>query len=169
MDSPNFNRLWETFIKIPAEGDSIVLSEVHDIIRSRISPLISRLRRTGMIGWYCFLIHNRHSGVPTSEDDDNPYFHIRLDFVKEVDPSNVLPRYCMMTRKVPRSEVNSIDGIDESLLKSEKVAEAWRLVGEQAAWLLELFSIHKEDVDVPPEQIGQFLHFYANMTCIAVR
>ena len=169
MESPNLTRMWETFIKIPADEDSIILSDVYDIIRSKIGPLISRLECTGVINWYCFLIHSRHSGVPTSEDDDNPYFHIRFEFVKDVHPSRVLPRYCVMTRKVPRNQVNSIDGIDTSLLKSEKIEEAWRLIGEQAAWLLELFSIHKEDVDVPPEQIGQFLHFYANMTCIAVR
>jgi len=169
MKKPDLDQMWETFIKIPVEGDTIHLDDVYNTIRTKISPLIVSLRGDGILNWYCFLMHNRHSGVPTSEDDDNPYFHIRLEFTRDVDPSNVLPNYCVMTRKIHRKKVESITGINKSLLKNEEIEEAWRMIGEQSEWLLELFNIHKEGADIPPKQIGQFLHFYANMTCIAVR
>lgn len=169
MKKPDLDQMWETFIRIPVEGDTIHLEAVYNAIRTKIAPLIVSLRRDGILDWYCFLIHNRHSGVPTSEDDDNPYFHIRLQFTRDVGPLDIFPGYCVMTRKVHRKRVESITGIDESLLKNGEIEEAWRMIGEQSEWLLELFNIHKEDAHIPPEQIGQFLHYYANMACIAVR
>jgi hypothetical protein len=161
--------MWETFIKIPAEGNTIHLHDVYNTIRTKIYPLIVSLIDDGILNWYCFLIHNRHSGVPTPENDDNPYFHIRLELGKNVNPADFLPSYCVMTRKIRREQVESIDGVDKSLLKNEAIGEAWRIIGRQSEWLLDLFNIHKEDADIPPEQIGQFLHFYANMACVAVR
>lgn len=169
MKKPDLDQLWETFIKIPTEDDTINLNNIYNTIRSKIYPMISRLRNSGILNWYCFLIHNRHSGVPTSEDDDNPYFHIRLELEKNINPNDFLPSYCVMTRMIRRKQVESIAGIDKSLLKNEEIEEAWRIIGEQSEWLFELFNIYREDAEIPPEQIGQFLHFYANMTCVAVR
>jgi hypothetical protein len=172
MEKPDLNHLWETFIKIPVEGDVVGPSDVmniYRIIRSKMGPLIALLREEHGLGWYCWLIHNRRSGVPATEGDDNPYFHVRLEFADDVTPEEFLPDYCVMTGKIRRQHVTSITGIDESLLRNEEIEEAWRLIGEQSEWLLNLFSIHKEDADIPPEQIGQFLHFFANMTCVAVR
>ncbi|MFQ6116448.1 MAG: hypothetical protein ACE5NG_20505 [bacterium] len=169
METPDLDQMWETVIKIPVEGDTIHLDEIYSTIRTKISPLIVSLKGDGILKWYCFLIHNRNSGVPTSEDYDNPYFHLRLEFTRDIDPLNTLPSYCVMTRKIHRKQVESINGIDKSLLKNGSIENAWRIIGEQAEWLLDLLNIHKEDADIPPEQIGQFLHFYANMTCVAVR
>lgn len=169
MEKPDLEQMWETFIRIPVEGGTIHLDDVYNAIRTKISPLIVGLRGDGVLNWFCFLIHNRQSGVPASEGDDSPYFHIRLEFKRDILPSNVLPSYCIMTRKIHRKEVESISGINKSLLKNEEIEEAWRMIGEQSEWLLELFNIHREGADMPPEQIGQFLHFFANMTCIAVR
>ena len=69
-----------------------------------------------------------------------------------------------MTRKIRRKSIESIAGIDKSLLKNEEIEEAWRMIGKQSEWFLEMLNIHKEDVDIPPQQIAQFLHFYVNMT-----
>ena len=172
MQKPDLNQMWETFIKIPAEDNRVGFNLLYSCIRSRIYPMISRLKDDGMIDWYCFLTHDRKSGVPTSEDDDNPYFHVRLTLKKKVDPNeflNSLPNYCVMTRKIRRERVESIVGIDKSLLRNEEIEEAWRIIGEQTEWLLEMLNIHKEDVNIPPQQIAQFLHFYANMTQLQVR
>ena len=169
MKKPDLDQMWETFIKIPIEDNTISLNNIYDTIRSKIYPMISRLRDDGMLDWYCFLIHNRNSGVPTSEDDDNPYFHIRLELGKNANPKDFLPSYCVMTRKIRRERVESITGVDKSLLKDEKIEEAWRIIGEQSEWVIEMLNIHKEDVEIPPHQIGQFLHFYFNMTCVSVR
>jgi len=172
MQKPNLNQMWETFIKIPAEDNRIRLSLVYNNIRSKIYPMISHLKDNEIINWYCFLIHDRNSGVPTSENDKNPYFHIRFTLKKDVEPDkflSCLPDYCVMTRKIRREHVESIAGINKSVLKNEEIEEVWRIIGAQSEWLLGMLNIHKEDIDIPPQQIAQFLHFYANMTQLQVR
>ena len=171
MQKPDLNQMWETFIKIPTEDGRIRFSDVYNNIRSKICPMISQLKDNNVINWYCFLIHDRNSGVPTSEDDDNPYFHIRFALESSVDPNEFLsslPNYCVMAHRIER-RLESISGIDKSIIKNEEIEEAWRIIGEQSEWLLEMLNIHKEDVYIPPQQIAQFLHFYANMTQLQVR
>ena len=171
MQRPDLNRMRETFIKIPTEDNRLRLSLLYNYIRSKIYPIISCLKEYGMINWYCFLIHDRNSGVPTSEDDNNPYFHIRFALTKDVDPDEFrksLPNYCVMTRKISRESVESITGIDNSILENG-IEEAWKIIGEQSKWFLEMLNIHKEDVEIPSQQIAQFLHFYANMSQLQVR
>ena len=139
-------------------------------VRHQISPLISSLIDEGIINWYHFLIHNKNSGVPTS--DDGMYFHIRLGLNKEMSPEELiakLPDYCSLTRKIQRYEVEKITGIDEFIIKNEKIEEAWRIIGEQSEWVINMLKIHKEDVQVPNTQIAQFLHFFANMCQMQVR
>jgi hypothetical protein len=170
IQKPDLNRMWETFIKI-GTSDAASFERLVHVIRFMIRPMISDLMQKRVINWYCFLIHDRHSGVPTSEDDNNAYFHIRFALEADVEPERVLdslPDHCVMTRRVePRLE--TISGIDKSLLKNEEIEEAWRIIGEQSQWLLNMLSIHKEEVEVQPQQIAQFLHFYANMTQLRIR
>ena len=59
--------------------------------------------------------------------------------------------------------MSSISGIDKFLLKNEDVGEAWRIIGEQSEWFLNLVNIFKEGADIPPEEIIQFLHYFFNM------
>ena len=168
MQKPNLNRMWETFIKIPTEDNRTKLSLLYNNIRSKIYPMISRLKDNDMINWYCFLIHKK----PKNKDDPNLYFHIRIALKKDVNPDEFLsslPNYCLFTEPIERKRVESILGIDKSLLKNEKIEEAWRIIGEQSEWLLEMLNIHKEDVDIPPLQIAQFLHYYFNMTQLLIR
>lgn len=170
MEKPDLSKMWETFIKIPAEDNRMKISALYNTIRSKIYPMISGLKDNDMINWYCFLIHDRNSGVPTSKDDSNPYFHIRFTLKKNVDPDEFLdslPNYCVMTRHIER-RLESITGINKSIIKNEEIEKAWRIIGEQSEWLLNLLNIHKENVDIPPQQIAQFLHFYANMTQLQV-
>jgi len=168
MEKPNLNRMWETFIKIGLP-DSVSFGRLIHMIRFKIHPMIYRLKDDGIINWHCFLIHDRNSGVPTSRDDNNIYFHIRFTLKKDIDPKDSLPDYCVMTTRIESERVKAISGINKSLLKNEEIEEAWRIIGEQSEWLLNLLNIHKEDVDLPPQQIAQFLHFYSNITQLAVR
>jgi len=154
MQKPDLNRMWETFIKIgipdfASPKPFLDSSNLIQIIRSKIHTMISRLQNDGVINWYCFLIHDRRSGVPTTEDDYNCYFHIRVSLKNDVEPS--FPKYCVMTRKIKREQVQSIAGINKSLLKNEEIEEAWRIIGEQSKWLLEMLNIYKEDIDIPPD------------------
>ena len=171
MEKPDLSKMWETFIKIPTDDNRMRFNVLCNHIRSKICPMISRLKDKGMINWYCFLIHDRNSGVPTSEDDKNPYFHIRFALRRDINPNEFLsslPNYCVMTRHIER-RLESITGINKSIIKNEEIEEAWRIIGEQSEWLLEMLNIHKEDIDIPLQQIAQFLHFYANMTQLQVR
>ena len=165
MQKPNLNQMWETFIKIGLPNE-VSFGRLVQIIRFNIYPMISRLKDDGIINWYHFLIHNRESGVPTTEDDNNLYYHIRFALKKDIKPKdvhNLLPNYCEKTRPIER-RLESISGIDKSLLKNEEIEEAWRIIGEQSEWLINMLNIHKEDIEIPTDQVEQFLHFYSNMT-----
>jgi hypothetical protein len=159
MQVPDMNNVWETFIRISPDENVI------NAIRSRIRPLIFHLRDEGLIGWYHFLIHNQKSGVPTSDDDTAAYFHIRFE-VKGADVNEILPAYCVMTRK---HAPESIYGIDKTLLKNEQIEEAWRVIGDQSEWVLNMLAIHKDDAEIPSKQIAQFMHYYSNMLQLAAK
>ena len=171
MQQPDLNKMWETFVRIgipdyASPKPFLDFFNLIQIIRSKIYPMISRLQNDGVINWYCFLVHDRKSGVPTTEDDYNCYFHIRVSLRNDVEPS--FPNYCVMTRKIKREWVESISGIDKSLLKNEEIEEAWRIIGEQSEWLLGLLNIYKDELDIPPQQIKQFFHYFFNITHVSI-
>ena len=173
MQKPNLNRTWETFIKIGLPNE-VPLAKFYHMIRTNVYPTISDLKQKGIIDWYCFLVHDRKSGVPTTEDDDNLYFHIRFSLKKEINSKDFLPKYCVMTRKVKLEWVTDIsitktEVMDKSLFKNGEIEEAWRIIGEQSEWLFSLLDIYKEDVKITRKQILPFLHYYANMTQLQVR
>ena len=78
MEKPDLNRMWETFIKIGLPTDPSTFNRVIHMIRLKMYPIISSLKKDEVINWHHFLIHGRGSGVPTTKDDDNAYFHIRF-------------------------------------------------------------------------------------------
>ena len=173
MQKPDLNQIWETFIKITAEDNRIRYSLLYNSIRSKIHPMISHLKNNDMINWYCFLMHNRESGVPTTEDDNNPYWHIRFEPKQDMNPKDFLPKYCVMTRKVKFEWVADIsigrgEVMDKSLLKNGEIEEVWRIIGEQSEWLLSLLDIYKEDVKITSKQVSPFLHYYSNMTQLRI-
>ncbi|MDH5690662.1 MAG: hypothetical protein OEY81_04475 [Candidatus Bathyarchaeota archaeon] len=53
-------------------------------------------------------------------------------------------------------------------MKNEEIEEAWRIIGEQSEWLLGMLDIYKEELDIPPQQIKQFFHYYFNMTQVPI-
>lgn len=168
MQEPDLNKMWETFIRIEPSLD------FRSLIRTMLYPTILDLRQKEIIDWYCFLIHNRKGGVPTTEDDDNAYFHIRFSLKKNINPKDVLPDYCVMTRKVKPKAVADIwisqtEVMDKSKIRDEKIEKAWRIIGEQSEWFLNLLDIYKEDARITPKQVSPFLHYFANMTQLEVR
>ena len=89
--------------------------------------------------------------------------------VSEENFRHSLPAYCVMTRKIKRELVEVIAGIDRSILRNEQIEEAWRIIGLISEWVLDMLNIHKRDIQIPPKQIAQFLHFYSNITGLQVR
>lgn len=165
MQKPHLDRMWETFIKTSLED---ILSGRHlDIIRFKIYPMIHNLTKETIINWYCFLIH----GNPKDKNDPNLYFHIRVSLVEGVDSklfSESLPNYCLSTQPIKREAVSKISigkdvYFDTISFKTEKIEEAWRILGEQSEWLLKMLKTYKEDVNIPFVHVAQFFHYYFNM------
>lgn len=174
MEKPKLNRMCETFIKIEQQMSNKLL---FDIMRFKIYPLVTDLKKNGIINWYNFLIHNKTSGVPTTLDDNNVYYHIRVsleDDIKYEDFKSMLPEYCTKTRQCDQKSVEQI-GItqntvfDTSLLKNEGIEDIWLFIGEQSEGLLKMLHAYKKSVDVPIQHLFQFVHYYFNMTGLGVK
>jgi hypothetical protein len=160
MQKPDLDRMWETYIRIGLPHEAS-LHQCINIIRSKIYPMISSLKNDGTINWYHFLIHEN----PDDKHDPNLYFHIRFDVKKNISsPDDLhLLDYCEknMTKKV--EPIREITGLPTSLLRNEEIEEAWRIIGEQAEWIIKMLNIHKENVEIPISQIIQFMHYFLNM------
>jgi hypothetical protein len=169
MQRPILSRMCETFIKIDIEPTAFHQS-VFQTIKTKLYPTIEQLKKDGKVDWYSFLIHSRQSGVPTTVDDNNAYFHIRFSLSKDViekDVLETLPDFCVMTRKAPLSGVESISmgktKYNTSLRKHEGIEEVWRIIGEQSELMLKVFDSYKDDAVIPLEEIGSLLHYFHNM------
>ena len=172
MEKPDLNKLWETFIRF--SWDDLSSGGHIGLIREKVAYTISILKAKGNVSWYCFWIHDKNSGVPTSTDDEYLYFHIRFPLKKHINPVDVLPIYCVLTRKVdPKwAKAVSIDNkgtkFDVSLLKDESIEEVWRLIGEQSEWLLNLLKAFKDNANIPVSHIKGFLNHYTDMTALVM-
>lgn len=170
MQRPDLDRIGETFIPLPSVSTPGNLLKLYDIVRFQIHPLVSELRDVGIIEWYAFLVHDRFSGVPTTPDDDGLYYHVTLGLAAGVEPERLLyalPAWCVMTRKM--AVTMEIQGIDRSALRGDAIEEAWRIIGAQSEWFLDLLDAHKPDREVDYRQVAQFLHYFANMAQLRVR
>jgi len=173
MEKPNLDRLWETFIRF--SWDDLSSGGYIGLIRDKVAYTISMLKAKGDVGWYCFWIHDKNSGVPTTEDDEYLYFHIRFELKRHVSPVDILPIYCVLTRQVEREWVKSvaINGngaeFDVSLLRNESVEEVWRLIGEQSEWLLHLLDRFKDNVSRPGSHIRGFMNQFTATTALVMR
>lgn len=168
MEKPNLNQMWEAFIKIGLPEEFTAEKVIH-MIRVELHPLIILLKNEKIIKWYSFLIHAKESGVPTTADDRNLYFHLRFGLKEEVNPELLnkrLPDACldMKGEKIRQIRPSEIAGVNKSLLKNEEIEEAWRIIGGQSEWVIDMLSIYKEEIEVPVDQVRQFMHFYPNMT-----
>lgn len=120
--------------------------------------MVSDLENRKIINWYHFLFHHY------PQDPNNGYFHVRfsaLEDIKKVDDMR-LPSYCVSTQKI--GPVKDISGINKTLIRNEEIEEAWRLIGKQSEWVLDLVRAHKEAI--PIAQFVQFMHFFMNMMCL---
>ena len=173
MEKPDLNRLWETFIRFT--WDELSSGAHIGLIREKVGYTITMLKAKGDVGWYCFWIHDKNSGVPTTPDDEYLYFHIRFEIKKHVSPVDILPVYCVMTRQVEPEWVKavSVDArgtpFNVSLLRDESVEQVWRLIGEQSEWLLHLLDRFKDNSSIPVNHIQGFLNQFTDMTALIMR
>jgi hypothetical protein len=163
MEKPNLERMWETYIKLGQPP--VTISLIFNTIRTKLYPMLHNLKEEHTIKWYCFLLHGSRI-----KGDPNYYFHIRLEPKDEIKDreqvNNILPDYCEKEMTVLCKDVENIttiSGIDKPLLKNEEIEEAWRILGEQSQWLMDMLNIYKNEVNVPINNITQFMHFFLNM------
>ncbi len=185
-DDGKMSRDWSTCIRIPdantsdtalrldpqwcaARGINSGAEVVLRMIKDEVVPLIRWLEKKHGLEGYHFLIHDRQSGVPTTEGDNAAYIHLRLFFKK---PKNLdLGNYpkCVLTR--PNDERREpFAGLDIRIVKNQDVLGAWELLNQQSAWVLRLLEVHEwaDGADIV-RQVQQYGHFFANMTQMAFR
>ena len=167
-DSPNVENIIETFIPIQVSQDATSLQvwqNYLDMLRSVVAPLVRDLTQKGVIHWYCFLVHDRESGVPTSEEDDRSYVHLRMALRKpsnEAEFMKRLPSFCYFSRKMSMPSPPSLDNVDIQSLSNGQVEQGWRILGESSEWVLKMLDAHDPKKQVPPQNVAQFLHYLGN-------
>jgi len=194
------SRDWVTFLRVPepsttdlvpalepvwcqARGINPAAPNVIRLLRDKVLPLVRGLeKKSGLVGYH-FLVHDRLSGVPTTEDDHGAYIHLRLVFKKgyEFDkyiagwtlghraPGQATPQSMafVMTRPAATGQTE-IGGVDLGLIPGGLV-KANHLINLQSAWVLAFIEAHawRDDADMV-KQTRQYLHYFANMLQINV-
>lgn len=151
MEKPDLNKMWRTWVKI---GFSPQLKHkmFQDTIRNKMYNIL-QLQKMGEISWFYFLFHIKR------DDPFYAYFDVVFTTDRE-DPNEFLPEFCIDTKKIP--PMKKISGIDTKLLKDEDIAEAWKIIGEQAVFIIDLIRAHKENVEIHHQQIAKFMHYFMN-------
>jgi hypothetical protein len=171
-DVPNIERIIETFIpiQVPTDATSLQIWQNYlDMLRSVVAPLVRDLTQKGAINWYCFLVHDRKSGVPTGQEDDKLYVHLRMSLVKathEAEFINQLPSFCYFSRKMTMPDPPSLDNVNIQFLARGRVEEGWKILGESSEWVLKMLDAHDPGKQVPPQNVAQFLHYLGNQLLI---
>jgi hypothetical protein len=143
--------MWRTWIKIEM-GNHSPFKSFQDTIRVKVSPFL-QLKNNGHINWFYFLFH------PKPDDSTNYYFDVV--FTTDEDNANsFLPEYCIGTEKI--NPTSSILGIDVGILEDTDIREAWKIIGEQSEFIIDLVLSHKKDLEIHPKQIAQFMHYFMN-------
>lgn len=176
MKSPNLGRVIETFIRIECREEAIAIQVWQDylhLLRSKVAPLVGDLLNAGIIDWYSFLVHDRASGVPTSESDLDYYVHLRMGLTETSNESGLtkqLPSWCLMTQKMRIPHPPSLDSVDVQSLNSGKVEQGWKTLGEASEWVLNMLECHDPNKPIPMLNVAQFLHYIGNQLFVkAVR
>lgn len=151
LEKPDLNKMWRTWVKIGLKSQ-LTHKMLQDTIRHKMYR-ISQLQKMGEITWYYFLYHNK------PDDTANGYFDTVFT-TDRGDPDEFLPEYCVDTKKIP--SMRKIDGIDEAILEEKDIAEAWRIIGEQSDFIIDLVRAHTENSEIHLQQIAQFMHYFMN-------
>jgi len=151
LQEPDLKKMWRTWIMIHT-GKEPIRKLFQDTIRDKLQQIL-QLQKKGKIAWFHFQWRTK------VDDPANLYFDVVFTTDSD-DPDDFLPEYCIDTEKIVIDK--SISGIDEELLVGEDIKEAWRIIGEQSEFIVNMVCSHKGNVEIPPSQIAQFIHFFMN-------
>jgi hypothetical protein len=173
---PVRSKVWRTFLKIdsalkgdlPPECDSAYLVSkgiepeapiVLGLIREHLIPLFdSALCNTTFYQW--FLVHNRESGVPTTEDDKACYLDITLTFANPVTFRPPVP-FVMTTPTTLSKECGGWD-LKQMYGGIERVNA---LLDEQCRFVIHLIKSFNDSTDTFTilKHMRQSFHYFANI------
>ncbi len=153
MQEPDLKKMWRTWIRIE-RGKNSVFKSFQDTIREKIQPFL-QLEKNGEISWFYFLCHDKEN----PPDPANLYFEVRFTTDRK-NPKEFLREYCVDTDRY--SPGTTIPGIDEKLLEGGDIRKAWRIIGEQSEFIINFVCSYKKEIEIPPKQIAQFMHFIMN-------
>jgi len=156
MAKPNLDRLWR--IKIPLEpsvSDQARFNQVRKGIESQVTQLVSILEK--LIDWYYFLIHG-DKNIPL-------YFDVVVSLKNEVAEETLkdsvhMLTYCSTPEKL-HDFGKSISEITTTQLKNDDILEAWKVIGEQSEWVINMVNTHKHGA-LTIGQFKHFMHFFTN-------
>jgi hypothetical protein len=157
MQKPDLDRLWriKIYLKLPASRQALFREAIKGIA-SQVTPLVSVLEKQHLIDWYYFLIHG---------DPESLYFDVVVSLrtsVTEETLKNSLKQlaYCSTPERL-HNFGKSISDIATTQLINDDILEAWKLIGEQSKWVINLVNAHKDSA-LTIGQFKQFMHFFTN-------
>lgn len=156
MKTPNLSRIVETDIPVASLEEDAYLAQ----LRTDVLPHIRKLQTAGHIEWFSFLLHPANQVAGRDPNDESPVFHLRLEPTSGLDINEFIHLLPAHFRDPHPVNLAHISGLDGSLLADDDWAQAWRVVGESAEWVLCLLEAHGDKL--PPQQAVQFLHYVTN-------
>jgi hypothetical protein len=167
---PDLSRLVETYLRIgPPPADSRLWVVYVDLLRFRVAPLVGSLRKEQLIGWYSFLVHDRSSGVPTEEADQDLFVHLCLELLGSTSFKQLhdaLPKECLFTRVHGPIDAQTISPADAGSFMQPELPRAWSLIGATSEWTLDFLVSHRGDRPIPTQNVAQFLHYLGNQLMV---
>lgn len=133
-------------------------------LRRDVLPLLECFEHRPIFTW---LVHDRRSGVPTR--GNGIFIDLTLYFEREFDARGPL-HWFKFVRPIDLAATEDVGGIDRALFVEGYPTPRSILIG-QCAWywsLLCAFRPEVPDVEVL-KHVGQYLHFFSNMSQLGVR
>lgn len=137
------------------------------LVRGDIVLLVRELQEKHHLDAFSFLIHDHVGGVPT-RFRKRAYIDLTLYFAKKVGVRKLFSSAWKFVG--PGGMTEEVAGIDSALFIEKKVQTGIDLINAQCEWYLQLvesFGPEASDMDVL-KQVGQYLHFFANMSQLRV-
>ena len=156
MKVPNLNRIVETDILVVSLRPDAYLAQ----LRRDVLQHIRELQSAGYIEWFSFLLHPAKQVTGRASDDESPVFHLRLEPSLDIsvnELTRLLPAHFRDPHPVNLAQISGLNG---AFFEGGDWAQAWRVIGESAEWVLCLLETHADEL--PPEQAVQFLHYMTN-------
>lgn len=160
-------RWWETFVPLKRCFCCKQNEKVWVTVQKYVIPKMIELEECGVVFRWCFLIHNKESGVPTASN--KLFVHIRAELTPDVSHGRFVnflgPRF-YMTRRIVEGKMDQIAGLNLDRITGRE-EEAWSLLCTQTQFAVKLLGAYKKTPKA--REIGQWLHYFSNMFLMEVK